>query len=501
MANPNYPSIANLEQTAEYRPGVASRLINVLTGGIAGAVTGSTQMAQEAQAARRALLQEELSKRDEERMMGRQIMIEALRSGVEPPTGGSLEEMMADLRAKKLKQNIIASEGTRFGLGAYGPSQYAANPVYQAAASAAQTEFERRGAELRQTRDVEAEKNRQFLLGLNVPVPENANAGQLEALRRAQDIKMQAGYPMQLRQESEKGAVIDLFYSNPELPAFKGLDEQSIQNLSPGSYKGLGARANKELQTSVSERNKLAQENAVVEATKILSGPAETRDPKRLYQLSPYLPDYIIKSPKFQSATQTGPGPTSDELKEIKGYNDSLVNANRVSSLMAKVAATPGGLKKFASNNFGYIADQLNTKGSKFFANDDERELARALKAEYESFIQGPRKTLFGASLTAGEQQSAASSWGSMADKDFFNRAVQFIDRLHEQDPIGFYIDAGKSINPQLIERVAGLKKNYQEVRPKLGVGQFGAFTPAGGGTAPAGTRVINMDRSGNRIK
>jgi hypothetical protein len=123
------------------------------------------------------------------------------------------------------------------------------------------------------------------------------------------------------------------------------------------------------------------------------------------------------------------------------------------------------------------------------------------LKAEYESFIQGPRKTLFGASLTAGEQQSAASSWGSMADKDFFNRAVQFIDRLHEQDPIGFYIDAGKSINPQLIERVAGLKKNYQEVRPKLGVGQFGAFTPAGGGTAPAGTRVINMDRSGNRIK
>ena len=69
MATPKYFDPADIETQAKYRPGVASNIFNVLTGGLAGQITGSTQRAQEAARARQALLQEEFGKRDEERAL------------------------------------------------------------------------------------------------------------------------------------------------------------------------------------------------------------------------------------------------------------------------------------------------------------------------------------------------------------------------------------------------------------------------------------------------
>jgi hypothetical protein len=71
MAKPNYFDSADIETQARYRPGVASNIFNVLTGGLAGQITGSTQRAQEAARARQALLQEDLDKRNEQRMIER----------------------------------------------------------------------------------------------------------------------------------------------------------------------------------------------------------------------------------------------------------------------------------------------------------------------------------------------------------------------------------------------------------------------------------------------
>ena len=74
MATPNYPNVGTLEQAAQYRTGVPTRLLNVLTGGLAGAITGSTERAQEAVSARRALLEEDLMLK---RMKAqRQLMLE-----------------------------------------------------------------------------------------------------------------------------------------------------------------------------------------------------------------------------------------------------------------------------------------------------------------------------------------------------------------------------------------------------------------------------------------
>ena len=94
MATQNYPDVGTLEQASKYRTGVPTRLLNVLTGGLAGAITGSTEKAQEAARARQALLQEDLDKRTEQRMiermklqqaemLKRQLELEAARTAAE----------------------------------------------------------------------------------------------------------------------------------------------------------------------------------------------------------------------------------------------------------------------------------------------------------------------------------------------------------------------------------------------------------------------------------
>jgi hypothetical protein len=485
----------NLEAAASQRINPFLKGLTMLTGGLAGEFTGTNEQIRERNKARQALLQEELNKRDEDRAIKRQLMANALQQRITLDPNSSIEQMMEKIRSEGVKGEVMASEGYTRGLGqSMGPSQYEADPRFQAAAQAGQLELAKRKAIAGVEEDIQRPKIISQLAGFGVQAPPDSPTGQLTSMLRQAETRAQSQIPQEIRQAGEKDAAIELFNQNPELEAFKGYNEQSIQNLPLSAYKGLNARANKDLQKSVTEKNKLAQENAVVEATNILNGPVEERDPVKLYKLSPYLPEYLIKSPKFQAATGTGPGPTSDEVKAIKTYTESLAGANRVSSLIARVAATPGGLKKFSENNFGYISDQLNTKGSKFFANDDERELARALKAEYESFKQGPRKTLFGASLTAGEEASTALSWGSASDKDFLNRAIQYIDRLQDEDPIGIYIDNGRSIDPRIIQRVSGLKKNYQEIRPTFGVRSYTSGAQ-GAAAAPAGLSQDKMSR------
>lgn len=493
----------NLEAAASQRINPFLKGLTMLTGGLAGEFTGTNEQIRERNKARQVLLQEELNKRDEDRAIKRQLMANALQQRITLDPSSSIEQMLEKIRSEGIKREVAAAQGTSEGLQSpTGPYQspLQSEPAFQIAAAQAQSEAVKRASEIEQNKRLQALNDFEFLKGSNVQLRGNETPGELSALAYQARIKAQSLYPQEIRQAADKDAAIELFNQNPDLEAFKGYNEQSIQNLPLSAYKGLNVRANKDLQKSVTEKNKLAQENAVVEATNILNGPVEERDPVKLYKLSPYLPDYLIKSPKFQAATGTGPGPTSDEVKAIKTYTESLAGANRVSSLIARVAATPGGLKKFSENNFGYISDQLNTKGSKFFANDDERELARALKAEYESFKQGPRKTLFGASLTAGEEASTALSWGSASDKDFLNRAIQYIDRLQDEDPIGIYIDNGRSIDPRIIQRVSGLKKNYQEIRPTFGVRSYTSGAQ-GAAAAPAagGGKVIEMTRSGTR--
>jgi hypothetical protein len=103
--NYNYPSADTIESQAQYRPGVPTRLLNVLTGGLAGAITGSTEKAQEAARARQMILQEDAEKRNEQRMLERMKLQRQL----------SLEDSLKlaaaqdELTTRRQKEAIVAA--------------------------------------------------------------------------------------------------------------------------------------------------------------------------------------------------------------------------------------------------------------------------------------------------------------------------------------------------------------------------------------------------------
>ena len=470
MATPKYFDPADIETQARYRPGVASNIFNVLTGGLAGQISGSTQRAQEAARARQALLQEEFGKRDEERAMRRQLLVNAVQQNIQLDPNAPIQEMMDKLRSEGVKGEVIKSQGRIFGLGqGVGPSPYEADPRYQAAVLGGQREIAEKRAEATVLEDINRTKTAEKIRGFGGTPTLGASAGELEGQLESVRMAAQSQIPAQMRQEDDKTNLVDLFNQYPGLKAFGSMSEADVQKLPASAARGYLTRANKELETSKTLQNKEAQASAFTRTMGILNLPFDQRTTpenlQALYADSAFVGKTITDSPKWQATMGLGPKLEAKELDNVKSYAESLQIGNNFAKLLADVAKQPGGLKKFQENNFGTISNALNTKGSKFFSNDAERELARALVQEYEAFRQGPRKTLFGASLTGTEQESANISFGTPTDKDFFNRAIQFIDRVQQTDPVTFYLDAGKSINEPVVAKIIAQKKAYNDYR------------------------------------
>lgn len=472
--NYNYPDPTNIEKAAEYRTGVAGRLFNVLTGGLGGAITGTTERAQEAARARQALLQEEFQKRDEQRALERQLMINALQSGVETPVGQTLEEKMADLRQKRLRSQLAAGEGARYAYGTFvGPSQYQGDVAFQLGASSAQQELDKMAAELRQREKLAAPELAQQLTGMGGTARPGATAGEL----RGEILRKQYQLPWEMRLQGEVDALTDMYANNPNLKAFKGYTPETIGSVAPVLAKTMIALGKKELEETADAKNKELAASATKEFSSILQLPPDERtkpeNVARLNELSRYVPPIYTQNSKFMSAVGLGQPLEDKQLAEIKDYDDSLRGINRFVTVLAEVAKTPGSIKKFQESNFGTIANELRNQGSKFFANDAERELARSLVQEYEGFVANRRKTLFGQSLVAREEQSSNINFGKPSDKDFFNRALQFIDRTIESDPVTFYLNAGKGIPEGTIKSITDKKRKFDEFKSNPDVSPF----------------------------
>jgi hypothetical protein len=141
-----------LEEQAAYRPQIATNLLNILTGGLYGGVTGQNVRQTEAQRAREMLRQETFNERGEERALDRQmrraLIGQMLTEGVQLEPGQQPEKMnvfdMAQmLRSQQAKNAVLAEAGTRTGFGYSDvPTQeQAASPAFQTAAAKAASEM------------------------------------------------------------------------------------------------------------------------------------------------------------------------------------------------------------------------------------------------------------------------------------------------------------------------------------------------------------------------
>jgi hypothetical protein len=320
---------------------------------------------------------------------------------------------------------------------------------------------------------------RSQLLGMdpNAEIPEGATAAQMKGMIEARRYQL----PFQMRQKADVEGLVDMYANNPNLKAFEGYTPETIGKVSPVLAKSLMNLGNKEQMTTADAINKQRKADSTKEFADILNLPPQERtNPQnvaRLNQLASDVPSYYTQSPKFKSAVGIGDPLDDKQLAEIKNYDQSLMGINRFVSILDKVSQNPASIKKFQNANFGTIQDAVRTQGSKFFANNDERELARELVQEYEGFVSGERKILFGQSLVGREESSASVNFGKPTDKDFFNRALQFIDRTVQYDPVTFYLNSGKSVPEGTMQDIINKKRQFNEYKsnPQI-LPFFGSF-------------------------
>jgi hypothetical protein len=469
-----------LQQQATQRINPFMRGLSLLTGGLAGEFTGTNEDIRNREIAKRALMEQSIKDLEEERAIQRRKMENTLRlkttaagEGLGMLPGATEEEVLANyMEARKRKDiGIEAARMSSLGRTPQGMALLSnrQDPAFQSGFRSANLETLEKESEAAVQERIQRPKIVSQLAGYGVQVSPETPTGQLTSMLRQSELKAQSQIPAQMRQEDDKTNLIDMYTQYPGLEAFGGRSEADIQNLPASAAKAILTRANNEVEKTKTQRNKESQANAFTRTMGILNLPFEQRTTpenlQTLYADSALVGKTITDSPKWQATMGLGPKLEAKELDNVKSYAESLQVGNNFAKLLADVAKQPGGLKKFQENNFGTIANAINTKGSKFFSSDAERELARALVQEYEAFRQGPRKFLFGASLTSGEQESANISFGTPTDKDFFNRAIQFIDRVQQNDPVTFYLDAGKSINEPVVANIIAQKKAYSDYR------------------------------------
>ena len=478
--------MATTEETERIRAllqGQATQKINpfmrgltLLTGGLAGEFTGTNEDIRSRALAKQALMEQNIRSLDEDRAIQRQMMENTLRlkttaagEGLGMLPGETQEEVLANYMEARKRKNIgieaaqMASLGrTPQGMALLANRQ---DPAFQSGYSAANLDILGKESEAAVQERIQTPAYRSQLIGMDpdAKIPEKATAAQIKGMIEARRYEL----PFRMRQESDVAGLVDMYASNPDLKAFEGYTPETIGKVAPVLAKSLMVRANKEQATTADSINKERSAKATEEFAAILQLPAEQRllpqNVARLNYLSSDVPSYWTQSDKFLSAVKAGKPLEQNQLKEIKEYDQSLYGINRFMKALSKVSKSPGSIKKFQNANFGTIANELGNLKSKFFENNDERELAESLYQEYEGFVSGKRLTLFGQSLTLGEGQKGDINFGTPKDKNFFNRALQFIDRTVGYDPVTFYLDSGKSVPEGTVTGISGKKKEFKE--------------------------------------
>lgn len=468
MATPNYFDPADIETQARYRPGVASNIFNVLTGGLAGQISGSTQRAQEAARARQALLQEEFGKRDEQRMLERQLMINALQSGIEQPTGATLAEKMADFRNKSLRKQIATTEGKLFGYGQQmGPMESQAEPAFQIAAGQSQAELAQQGAGLKQRRDIAAEENRQFLEGRNIAIPAGATAGQLEALRRTEDIKMQSSIPFEQRGEIAKAGLRRLqssgAYPSP-IDVSKMTPAQAIAEEEPASKQYAESQ-----RVTAFQKREQAEQNAVrgfmQEARK------ETPDQAKLQDLFYGLPIDAQKDARNRQVAGVTSVATPKEREQLTKYSGLLSKAQTLAGNISELAKSED-LSKVSQQNFNGFTSWFRGIQNKYGSEDPKVALLNNVVQQFEQVVSGTRKDLFGASLTGNELASARSQFGDPNSANFLPRMITFLDGVFSRDVVQEdFKDFGIQVPEALEKRTQDARNSWLKARESFNFG------------------------------
>lgn len=492
--NYNYPDPANIEAAAQYRPGVASNIFNVLTGGLAGQITGSTQKAQEAARARQALLQEEMNKRDEERTLARQLMVNALQSGIETPAGATLEEKMADFRNKSLRRNLAAGEGTGFGLGqTMGPSQYEAEPAFKIAATESQNLMARRKAELEQTKQLEAPELVSSLAAYGVQASPDMPVGQLKSMLQQSIAKSQSQIPLEtsgIRAKAQLRTLQGMGFVPAPVDINSMSDAEAIANADI-----YGRQQQQSDYIGAAQRAAKADTQALKTFNQLLATP--NVDKNTLQEAYYNLGKDEQKNEEFRILAQVPRAATAKENESLDKYISAVDRSSKLAKSVGELAGL-GEISKVSKSDFNSFTSWIRGLENRFGTEDARLKSINNVVQEFQALIAQQRKDFFGASLTDNEFEVAKQLFADPKQANFLPRVIELVDSIMSKDEIQRkYERRGIFVDPATKKDVQDARNQWIETKKQYNFGGLGA--PSGGLSPEKMSRLQELQRKKNQ--
>jgi len=491
--NYNYPDPANIEAAAQYRPGVASNIFNVLTGGLAGQITGSTQKAQEAARARQALLQEEFGKRDEERSLRRQLMVNAVQQNIQLDPNASIQEMMDKIRSEGVKGEVIRSQGRIFGLGqGVGPSPYETDPRYQAAVLGGQREIAEKRAEATALEDISRTKIAEKILGFGGTPTPDASAGQLEGQLENLRMAAQSRIPAEERGNQAKAGLMFL-QQKGEIPMVVDVAKMSPEE-AIAQYNILGEEYRQKNRDFAFERKAEAENKAVDDFNLLLSNP--NRDQEALKKAYLKLPkDYKIE--EYRIAAGVARPATAKENESLDKYISAVDRSSKLAKSVGELAGL-GEISKVSKSDFNAFTSWIRGLENKFGAEDARLKSINNVVQEFQALIAQQRKDFFGASLTDNEFEVAKQLFADPKQSNFLPRVIELVDSIMSKDEIQRkYERRGIFVDPATKKDVQDARNQWIETKKQYNFGGLGA--PSGGLSPEKMSRLQELQRKKNQ--
>jgi hypothetical protein len=468
----------SLESQASQRINPFLRGLSILTGGIAGEFTGTNEQIRRQNAINQALLQDEFAKRDEERAMRRQLMVNALKEGVELDPNANLDQMIKQIRMEGVRKSLLQGAGrisayneatgqTPQGLALLADRN---NPYFQTAQIAAKADLNEKEAQaaLEEKRQTPALRAQLEGLAPGTYIPPEATAGQLRGMIQATQYKL----PMQLRQESDVEAVTDMYASNPDLKAFKGYTPETIGKVAPVLAKTMMALARKELEQTAESKNMELAISAIDEFN--AEAGKDTPDQAKLKTLFYKLPADAKKDARNRMIAGYTQAPTPKERESLVKYREMLGGAQNLATSLSSLAGSEN-LAKVSRDNFNGFQSWLRGIQNKYGAEDSRLRTINDIVQQFEAVVAGKRKDLFGASLTGNELESARQQFADPKSANFLPRMVQFLDGVFSRDVVNEdYKQFGIQVPAELEKTVQDARQRWLTTREQLNFGSLG---------------------------
>jgi hypothetical protein len=466
----------SLESQASQRINPFLRGLSILTGGIAGEFTGTNEQIRRQNAIKQALLQDEFAKRDEQRALERQLMINALQQGVGQLEGATFEERMADFQKKRLQKQIIEDQGYIYGIGqSVGPSPYESDPTFKAGALRGEQELSKRKATAALEEQIQGKKIEDEIRGFGATPRPGAPTGELRGQLERIRMETQSRIPVESRASQAKA----------ELTALQGMgfvpSPMNIESLTPEQAIAqadiYGRKYQQESYVGAFDRKVKAERKAIDEFN--VEAGKDAPDQTKLKTLFYDLPTDAQKDARNRMIAGVTQAPTPKERESLVKYREMLGGAQNLATSLSSLAGSEN-LAKVSQDNFNGFQSWLRGIKNKYGAEDSRLRTINDIVQQFEAVVAGKRKDLFGASLTGNELESARQQFADPKSANFLPRMVQFLDGVFSRDVVNEdYKQFGIQVPAELEKTVQDARQKWLTTREQLNFGNLGGTRKA----------------------